>query len=150
MNAAPGGTNSGNWVAVASAEHVRHGREHGFMQVCHGKAAPLRRVLPGDRVVYYSPSEVFRGKDKLQAFTAIGRVQAGEPYVFDMGGGFRPFRRNVAWFDATETPIQPLLGRLEFSAGVRNWGYPLRLGLFAISGADMDLIASNMQVQVAA
>jgi hypothetical protein len=26
------------------------------MQVCHGKAAPLRRVQPGDRVVYYSPT----------------------------------------------------------------------------------------------
>ncbi len=148
--AAARGMAGGSWVAVASAEHVRQGREHGFMQVCHGKAAPLRRVLPGDRVVYYSPSVAFRGKDKLQAFTAMGRVQAGEPCVFDMGGGFRPYRRSVAWFEATETPIQPLLGRLEFSAGVRNWGYPLRFGLFAISDADMNLIATTMQVQVAA
>ena len=49
------------WVAVASAEHVRHGREHGFMQVCHGKAAPLRRIHPGDRIVYDSPTVTFRG-----------------------------------------------------------------------------------------
>ena len=141
---------SANWVAVASAEHVRHGREHGFMQVCHGKAAPLRRIHPGDRVVYYSPCEAFRGKDKLQSLTAIGVVQAGEPSEFDMGGGFRPFRRNVAWFEATETPIQPLLDRLEFSAGVCNWGYPLRFGLFAISGLDMDVISSAMRVRMAA
>lgn len=46
---------SRNWVAVASAEHVRIGRAAGFMQVCHGKAAPLRRIKPGDRVAYYSP-----------------------------------------------------------------------------------------------
>ena len=45
-----------NWIAVASAEHVGIGRVQGFMQVCHGKAAPLRRVLPGSRVVYYSPA----------------------------------------------------------------------------------------------
>jgi hypothetical protein len=141
---------SANWVAVASAEHVRHGREHGFMQVCHGKAAPLRRIHPGDRVTYYSPSVTFRGKDKLQSFTAIGMVQAGEPYEFDMGGGFRPYRRNVAWFEAREASIQPLLARLEFSAGVRNWGYQLRFGLFAISGYDMDVISSAMQVRVAA
>lgn len=32
-----------SWIAVASAEHVRSGRSQGFMQVCHGKAAPLRR-----------------------------------------------------------------------------------------------------------
>lgn len=141
---------SANWLAVASAEHVRHGREHGFMQVCHGKAAPLRRIRPADRVVYYSPCLALRGKDKLQSFTAIGVVQAGEPYAFDMGDGFCPFRRDVAWFDAIETPIQPLLDRLEFSAGVRNWGYPMRFGLFAISGPDMDAISSAMQARIAA
>ncbi len=141
---------TGNWVAVASAEHVRHGREHGFMQVCHGKAAPLRRIHPADRVVYYSPSVAFRGKDKLQSFTAIGVVQPGAPYAFDMGGGFCPFRRDVAWFEATEAPIQPLLDRLEFTSGVRNWGYPLRFGLFAISALDMDVIASAMRTPVPA
>ena len=30
------------WIAVASAEHVRRGNQGGFMQVNHGKAAPLR------------------------------------------------------------------------------------------------------------
>ena len=139
-----------NWVAVASAEHVRHGRELGFMQVCHGKAAPLRRIQPGDRVVYYSPTVALRGKDKLQALTAIGVVQAGDPYEFDMGGGFCPFRRDVAWLEATETPIQPLLARLEFSAGVRNWGYQLRFGLFPISEHDMDVISTAMRACVAA
>jgi hypothetical protein len=68
-----------NWIAVASAEHVRLGRAAGFMQVCHGKAAPLRRVQPGSRIVYYSPSEQFGGKDRLQAFTALGVVSNGAP-----------------------------------------------------------------------
>ena len=138
-----------NWVAVASAEHVRHGREHGFMQVCHGKAAPLRRIHAGDRVVYYSPTEVFRGKDGLKAFTAIGVVRPGAPYAFDMGGGFCPFRLDVAWLQAIETPIRPRLDRLEFTAGIRNWGYQLRFGLVAISAADMNLIASAMKGHVA-
>jgi hypothetical protein len=120
------------------------------MQVCHGKAAPLRRIHPGDRVAYYSPCVTFRGKDKLQSFTAIGMVRAGEPYEFDMGAGFRPFRLNVAWFEARETSIQPLLDRLEFSVGVRNWGYQLRFGLFAASDHDMDIISSAMQVRVGA
>lgn len=143
---------SANWLAVASAEHVRHGREHGFMQrqVCHGKAAPLRRIHAGDLVVYYSPTEAFRGKRGLQSFTAIGVVRSGEPYAFDLGGGFVPFRRDVAWLQAMETPISPLLDRLEFSAEVRNWGYPLRFGVFTISAADMDLIASAMKGRVAA
>ena len=46
------------WLAVASAQHVRRGRTEGFMQVNHGKAAPLRRIRPGDGIVYYSPRTV--------------------------------------------------------------------------------------------
>ncbi|MBP2227651.1 hypothetical protein J2847_000933 [Azospirillum agricola] len=133
-----------NWIAVASAEHVRLGRAAGFMQVCHGKAAPLRRLGPGDRVAYYSPSEVYRGKDKLQIFTAIGLVREGTPYQFDMGGGFVPFRRDVDWLKAREAPIRPLLDRLDFTGGTRNWGYQLRFGLFEVSDHDMRCIARTM------
>ena len=135
----------GNWIAVASAEHVRRGRAQGFMQVCHGRGAPLRRIGPGDRVAFYSPTVTFRGKDRLQAFTALGIVKDGEPYRFDMGGGFCPFRRDVTWLDAREAPIQPLLGALEFTAA-RNWGYQLRRGLVPVSAHDMDAIAAAMGV----
>lgn len=133
-----------NWLAVASAEHVRRGREGGFMQVRHGKAAPLRRVRPGDGTVSYSPSTQFRGKDGLRAFTAIGVVRDGDPCQADMGGGFRPFRRDVDWADAVETPIRPLLGRLDLSTGKPGWGYQLRFGLLPLSGHDFGLIAGAM------
>jgi hypothetical protein len=129
---------------------VRLGRAQGYMQVNHGKAAPLRRIAPDDRIAYYSPSEQFRGKDKLQAFTAIGVVRAGAPYAFDMGDGFVPFRRDVAWLPGREVPIAPLLDALEFSAGRRNWGYQLRFGLFAVSEHDMALIAQAMGAPLAA
>src|SRR4051794_20256347 len=104
-----------NWIAVASAEHARLGREHrptGFMQVGQGKGAPLERLHPGDRVAYYSPAQSYGGTDKLQSFVSIGVVQPGEPYQADMGGGFIPWRRDVAYFRANETPIVPLLDRL--------------------------------------
>jgi EVE domain len=132
------------WIAVASAEHVRIGRAQGFMQINHGKAAPLRRVNPGDRVAYYSPSEKFQGKDKLRSFVAIGVVRPGDPYQADMGGGFKPFRREVDWAQAKEAPIESLLDRLGFSAGKRNWGCQLRFGLFEVSTHDMQLIADAM------
>lgn len=136
------------WIAVASAEHVRRGRAGGFMQVCHGKAAPLRRIRPGDRVVYYSPTDRFGAADGLKSFTAIGTVLPGEPYQFDMGGGFIPFRRNVSWWPAEEAPIQPLLHQLELTAGVRNWGYPFRFGLLPVSLGDFDRIAEAMRAAV--
>ena len=136
---------SRNWIGVASAEHVRLGRSKGFIQVCHGKAAPLKRVQPGDTVVYYSPTNVFRGDDRLQSFTAIGIVRDGAPYQADIEG-FSPFRRDVDWYPAAEVPIKPLLGRLQFTTAKRNWGYQLRFGLFEISGHDMAIIAEAMEV----
>ena len=138
---------SRNWVAVASAEHVRIGRSKGFMQVCHGKAAPLRRIQPGDGVAYYSPTSVFRSRDQLQSFTAIGVISDGSPYQAEMEG-FSPFRRDVDWRTAAEVPIKPLLDRLEFTTAKRNWGYQLRFGLFEISEHDMATIAAAMGVSL--
>lgn len=132
------------FLAVASAEHVERGRAGGFMQVCHGKCGPLRRVRPGDRVVYYSPTGSFQGRDRLQAFTAIGVVKDGEPYSFDMGGGFCPFRRDVAWLAARAAPIAPLTARLDLCAGSPNWGIRLRAGLLPISDRDLETIARAM------
>lgn len=133
------------WIAVASAEHVRRGWAGGFMQVCHGKCGPLRRILPGDRVAYYSPTKTFGGKDRLQAFTAAGVVREGTPYEADMGHGFRPYRRDVDWFDLNEAPIALLLAELSFSRGNANWGYVLRFGLFECSREDMRLIVEAMR-----
>ena len=134
------------WIAVASAEHARRGKA-GFMQVNHGKAAPLRRIAPGDGVAYYSPTETFGGKDKLQAFTLVGRVKPGDIYEGQMGD-WTAHRRDVAWADAHDTPIAPLLDTLEFTKGQRNWGYKLRFGLFEIMEADFAAITEAMGAKV--
>ncbi len=140
-----------NWIAVACAEHVRIGLDGGFMQVNHGRRAPLERVRPADRVVYYSPSEKLRQPDGLQSFTAIGQVAAGVPYQATMHNGrFHPWRRDVDWCKDTHTArIRPLLEQLEFSRGNKNWGYPLRLGLIRVSAHDMGLIATAMRADPA-
>lgn len=135
---------SKNWIAVACATHVQRGVGGGFMQVCHGKAAPLRRIAPGDRVAYYSPTVEFGGKERLQAFTAIGIVVGGDPYRCDMGGGFCPYRRDVSWVVAHPAPIKPLIESLALCAGKRNWGYQFRFGLLPVSDGDMAQIAGAM------
>ncbi len=133
-----------NWIAVACAEHVARGRAGGFMQVCHGKEAPLKRLRAGDRVVYYSPTEAMGRGPALQAFTAIGRLREGAPYRFDMGGGFVPWRRDVDYVDARAAAIRPLLDRLEFTRGLPSWGAKFRYGLFSVSTADLQCIAEAM------
>lgn len=141
-----------NWIAVACAQHARRGCATpgaGFMQVCHGKAAPLRRVQAGDRVAYYAPTVTMGGTDRLQAFVSIGIAQPGDPYAFDMGGGFVPFRKNVAYVPAQEAPIAPLLDALEFVMEDRpRWGAKFRFGLFAVSDHDMRRIAQAMQADL--
>jgi hypothetical protein len=137
-----------NWLAVASAEHVQKGRLSGFMQVCHGKGAPLQRIKPCDWVVYYSPTITFGKKDKLQSFTAIGQIIEREPYQVDMGNGFCPYRRDVHWFESHEALIKPLLNQLDFTKNKKNWGYQFRFGLIAISEYDMQLISEAMHTVI--
>ena len=162
--------NPRNWIAVACAEHARRGRDaalarapasaqlwptepepvcSGFMQVCHGKAAPLRRLHAGDRVAYYAPTVTLGGKMPYQHFVSIGRVLPGDPYPFDMGGGFVPYRRDVAYVPAQEAPIQPLLDHFAFVQDRQRWGYQFRFGLFEVPEADMRLIARAMQADEA-
>jgi len=140
-----------NWIAVASAQHARWGCEtpdSGYMQVGHGKLAPLKRVAPGDRVAYYSPTVTFGTKDNFQRFVSIGVVQEGAPYAFDMGGGFVPYRRDVAYLPAQEVSIQPLLDHLEFVEDRQRWGYKFRFGLFEVNDHDMRVIAQAMQANL--
>ncbi|HKX43635.1 MAG TPA: EVE domain-containing protein [Burkholderiaceae bacterium] len=134
----------GHWIAVASAEHVALGRALGFMQVGHGKGAPLRRLRRGDRVAYYSPVRVLGTKDEYQSFTAIGTLLDERIYQADMAGGFKPFRRDVGWWPANPAPIRPLLPALAFTRDTPNWGQAFRYGLFRVAAADFARIAQAM------
>src|SRR5213594_3331101 len=139
-----------NWIAVASSEHARRGcavSASAYMQLGHGKLAPLRRLRPADRVAYYSPTITFGAKDSFQSFVSIGVVQEGEPYAFDMGGGFVPFRRDVVYVPAQEASILPLLDQFVFVENRQRWGYKFRFGLFEVSDHDMRLIALAMRAE---
>lgn len=134
------------WLAVVSRAHVRRGVADGFAQVCHGKAPPLRRLEPGDWLVYYSPSMEMGGAP-LRAFTAIGRVEDDRVFAFDMGGGFVPFRRRVCYLDAREAPLSPLVAELDLCAA-RSWGMALRRGLLPLSLGDLAVVARAMGVRL--
>jgi EVE domain len=134
------------WIGVASRDHVRTGTAGGFCQLCYGKAAPLRRLKAGDRIIYYSPRERMRDGAPIQVFTAIGEVASGEPEPHDMGSGFVPYRRSVTFYKASDAPINPLLPLLSFTRDRPQWGIALRRGVFAIDRKDYELIADAMGV----
>jgi L-aspartate-alpha-decarboxylase len=80
---------------------------------------------------------------------AIGRVRDGRVYEFAMTADFVPARRDIDFVPCVAAPIQPLIEQLAFIKNKRSWGYQFRTGLFAISGADFDLIAAAMNVDSA-
>ena len=136
------------WIAVASHEHVKKAIAGGFAQLCHGKAAPLRRLQAGDWLAYYSPTELFGEKAPYRWFTAIGTCKAGKPYQFAMGSDFTPWRRDIAYVTAQPAPIAPLIEQFSFVTNRKQWGLPFRRGFFEIPEADFQLIAQAMKANL--
>ncbi|MBS0652721.1 MAG: EVE domain-containing protein [Verrucomicrobia bacterium] len=136
------------WIGVASREHVKRGVAGGFAQVCHGKAGPLKQMTAGDWIVYYSPTERFGEKDPCRRWTALGKIEAKEPYLFKMSEDFIPWRRDVAFVPVKESAIEPMIDQLSFIRDKQRWGFPFRRGCFSIEKRDFLLIASSMEVEL--
>jgi EVE domain len=132
------------WVNTISRDHAQVGVEGGFTQAGHGKASRLRGLGGGDWLVVYSPKTSLEGGERLQAFTAIGRVADDELYQVETARGFVPWRRNVNFVHCVETPIGPLIDSLSFIKDKTRWGYMFRFGLFEISQHDFELIRRAM------
>ena len=132
------------WVGVASQDHVACGVAGGFCQLGHGKAAPLKRMSPGDWIVYYSPKMRLDGAELCQQFTAIGEIVWRDVYVFEMALSFAPYRRDVRFLDARAAPIRPLVKRLSFIRDPKRWGYAFRFGHLEMSREDFELSALQM------
>jgi hypothetical protein len=132
------------FIGVVSRSHVARGVAGGFAQLCHGKHAPLARMRPGDFLVYYSPRTDLDAGEPLRAFTAMGRVTGEASYRFDMGDGFVPHRREIAYFRAREVLLDTITRELHFTQ--TPWGLAARRGHFEIDAHDLDVIARAMEV----
>ncbi|RKR11819.1 EVE domain-containing protein [Flavobacterium sp. 90] len=132
------------WVATISKEHSQRAINGGFIQVCHGKEGPLKRMQKEDFILIYSSKITMEGNEKCQCFTALGKVVGDEVYSFQMTENFVPFRRNIQFIKADEVSILPLIENLEFIPNKKSWGYPFRYGFFEINENDFNFITSKM------
>lgn len=132
------------WIGVVSRDHVANAVAHGFVQLNHGKPAPLERLQPGDGFAFYSPRESYPDGAILQAFTAIGRVANGDVYEATMPELGTISRRDVAFLDATPAPIRPLIPQLTFIRSKTHWGAAFRFGLVRVPREDFATIATAM------
>jgi len=132
------------WIVVVSKDHISRGVGGGFMQANHGKEGPLKRMGVDDWVICYSPKMSYGGTELCQAFTAIGQVADDDIYQHKMTEDFIPYRRNINYYQCAETPITPLIEKLDFIKNKKAWGYPFRFGFFEIGENDFRLIKSKM------
>jgi hypothetical protein len=137
------------WIGVVSREHVQRGVQGGFIQLNHGKKAPVQRLRAGDGLVMYSPRTAYPDGEPLQAFTAIGVVITGEVYQVEMAEDFKPYRVDVRYLAGRETPIKPLIERLSFIQNKTHWGAAFRFGYLKVPAEDFNLIAESMGVEPA-
>jgi len=132
------------WVNTVSLEHVEAAVAGGFTQAGHGKDTGLRRMRPGDGMVFYSPRTAMRSGSPLRRFTALGTVTGDAPYQEKVSPDFRPWRLAVDYQETRHADPGPLLEELSFITDVADWGTPFRRGLFEIPESDFELIRSAM------
>ncbi|MEJ2640144.1 MAG: EVE domain-containing protein [Desulfosarcinaceae bacterium] len=132
------------WIGVVSKAHAEKGVEGGFIQLNHGKRAPLQRMHAGDGIVIYSPRDSYPDGKVLQSFTAIGSIVTGEIYQVEMAADFKPYRLDVGFAECHPTPIKPLIHSLSFIKNKTRWGAAFRFGHLEIPAADFKAIAEAM------
>ena len=132
------------WIGVACKEHVANGVKLGICQFCHGKSAPAKRLRKGDFMIYYSSKHTMEGSESYQKFTAVGVVKDDIAYQVDMGGGFKPFRRDIEYFKAEHVDIRPIIPMLHFIKNKSSWGGVFRYGFLEIDQESFRIIANGM------
>lgn len=138
-----------HWIGVVSRSHIERGVAGGFIQINHGKKAPLQRLKAGDLVAIYSPRTEYPDGAPLQAFTAIGRVKSGAVYQVEMSEDFHPYRVDVGFMRCQQAPIRPLIERLSFIKNKQSWGAAFKFGYIKVPEADFTLIGEAMGVRLA-
>ena len=132
------------WIGVISFVHAKIGIQGGFIQLNHGKKAPLQRMHAGNYIIIYSPRDAYPDGNVLQRFTGIGRVMTGDVYQVEMTPDFRPYRLDIEYINCHDAPIKPLIHRLSFIKNKSKWGSAFRFGHLEIPVEDFNIIAEAM------
>ena len=130
------------WINTVSRDHVARGVRGRFTQADHGKPYMLHRMARGDWIIFYSPKTAYPEGEPVQACTAIGQIV--DDGAYQAGSGDGPWRRNVDFLECAETPIRPLLKKLNFIEDEKRWGGKFRFGEFRIDAHDFKVIRGAM------
>ncbi|WP_424968040.1 EVE domain-containing protein [Dinoroseobacter sp. S375] len=147
------------WIGLAERDSVHAAVANGVCVFSGGKASPVRKLEPGDGILYYSPHESAGGA-VLECFTAVGEVVDDAPWTQNWtqicaGGPYlsqgAAHQSGLTWvrrcdYDAVgEVSVRPLLSELRFVAQPRHWGRTFHRGQMEIGAADFFRIADRLR-----
>lgn len=132
------------YLGIAEKSYVDLCTEAGVCVLGISGPSGVKKLNPGDGVIYYSPKTAPDG-EVLRAFTAIGEVTGEGEYERDFGSGTLLWCRNVAWRgEAREVSIYDHLDGLSWIKKPKNWGFYMRGSHRAIPGEDFARLSGAM------
>lgn len=135
------------WIGVVSKKHIDRGVEGNFIQLCHGKEAPLKRMAQDDVIFIYSPTIELGSKEKYQCFSAIGKMKNDVIYPYETSPDFTPNRRDVEFLENIKPAlIHDLIEELDFIIDKKKYGAQFRFGHFEINQKDAMTIWNAMRL----
>jgi len=135
-----------HWIAVISLEHAQIAAASGFLQVCHGKAAPLKATRAGDAFfIYCSKTQMTDGKP-LKQIAFHGHFMDDRVYQVEQFAGFHPWRKDVRFDRQFQTIALLSVKGLELTRNP-HWGMLARRGFFEISAHDAALLNQSREQQ---
>ena len=131
-------------LGIAERIHAELCKEAGVVVLGIDGPSGVRKLNPGDKVVYYSPKTAPDG-EVLRSFTSIGEVVGEGEYERDLGAGRLLWVRDAAWAEnPKEVSIYDLLERLSWIKKPKNWGFYMRGSHRQIPFEDYAVIAEAM------
>ncbi|WP_317992819.1 EVE domain-containing protein [Bartonella gliris] len=134
-----------HWIAVISQAHARLAAKFGFLQVCHGKAWPLRKTSKGDEVFIYCPRCEIRSGKVLQTIEFQCIFKDNHIYQVEQDPNFMPFRKDVIFNEQARPVVLKAVQGLELLTNP-HWGMLARRGFFEITAYDAALIRAAMGI----
>ncbi|WP_273760632.1 EVE domain-containing protein [Bartonella sp. ML70XJBT.G] len=134
-----------HWIAVISREHARLAAQFGFLQVCHGKARPLRKTSKGDEVFIYCPRCKMGTGQILQTIEFQCIFKDNHIYQVEQMPHFTPFRKDVIFHKQARSVVLKEIQGLEFLTN-SHWGMLARQVFFEITAFDAAKIRKAMGI----
>jgi len=128
-----------HWMAVISLEHAHIAAASGFLQVCHGKAAPLKATRAGDEFFIYCPKTHMKDGEALRQVVFRGHFKDDRVYQVEQFPGFHPWRKDVRFDTSFQAVALLSIAGLELTRNP-HWGMLARRGFFELSAADAALL----------